>query len=137
MLSVLVSLYSVCRLFRVVKLMRTANPNLTFNERMIYVQIWLLVGFVLAYTAAYVSYKTMVSSALYLKLRAANKCFEMLQQLAICYICWSLGSSDQLRRFKLLFVKNKEGSRVTVKYELMADTHRHTSYFSEASEDFS
>jgi hypothetical protein len=135
-LSVLVSLYSVCRLFKVVKLMRTANSNLTYNERMIYVQIWLLVGFVLSFIGAYVVYLTVVSSAFFIKLYVASKCFELGQQLAICYICWSLGSSVQLRRFRLLLVKDNEGSRVTVKYELYSETHQHSSYISETSEDF-
>jgi hypothetical protein len=34
---------------------------------------------------------------------------DFLVQIAICYICWTMGSSAQLRKFEVVFIKNQKG----------------------------
>ena len=35
---------------------------------------------------------------------------DMLVQLAICYICWTMGSSARLRNVKCVIVPNEDGN---------------------------
>lgn len=42
---------------------------------------------------------------------------DMLVQLCICYICWTMGSSMHLRNFDCYLIQNSQGDYI-VKYEL-------------------
>lgn len=47
---------------------------------------------------------------IYTELQITETVTELLVQLAICYICWTMGSSAQLRRFNCEIQRSSEGT---------------------------
>lgn len=54
----------------------------------------------------------------YYKLQIVLVIVDTILQLAICYICWTMGSSVELRRYNLTLVSYGSGNSVSLKYTL-------------------
>ncbi len=57
-----------------------------------------------------------IASVIYVSLPV----IDIIVQLLICYICWTVGSSEQLKRFDCILIEDGQGGFL-IKYKLKQD----------------
>ncbi len=112
--STLISLYSIHKLFETIKELRQSNSNVEFNKWTLVFHSTFLICAVLANTIDVVTSALDIANML---IYCIVIIIDAILQLAICYICWTMGSDQHLRQFKCYIVKDVYGN-LQVHYEL-------------------
>ena len=115
LVSMTIALYSIAKLFVAVKTLQETDAKIDFNKwsmllHTVFVIFSSLVIMSDVATAVFAYQKMLVTEIVI--------CVDTILQLIICYICWTMGSSETLKRYKCNFIKDVQGG-VRVRYELI------------------
>ena len=114
-ISTSVTIYSICEIFAINKELSVTNPNVKINKKTMVLHSTLLIIQCSAVILANVPYKW--APQFYVKLWAVIPLIDMIVQLLICYICYTLGASEMLTRFDCYLIEDGQGNFI-VKYKL-------------------
>ena len=96
------------KIFKMVNEVRLTNPNLKFNKKLILMHVLLMIIQTSATVANSVRQASFFDSYSN-KLQIVMVFADLAMQVAILYICWSMGSSSQLRKFQFTLARNFQG----------------------------
>ncbi len=110
--SSLLTVYAVVKIFGTSKMLDASNSNVHLNKRamvlhslLLVIQCLFMIYFVVAYQQLLQGNNAFVMEPI----------VDLIVQLLICYICWALGSNSQLKMFDCLLIEDGQGG-LTVKY---------------------
>jgi hypothetical protein len=103
-MSTVITIYSICKIFETSKQLSATNQNVHINLRTMICHSSLLIVSSLIAIGYNTPYDKMprIASVIYVSLPV----IDIIVQLLICYICWTVGSSEQLKRFDCILIED-------------------------------
>jgi uncharacterized membrane protein len=114
-MSTITTIYAICKIFAINRELSLTNPNVKINKKSMVLHSTLLIIQCFVVFLANVSY--FWAPRFYNQLLTVLPMIDMIVQLLICYICFTLGASDQLTRFDCYLIEDGQGNFI-VKYKL-------------------
>jgi uncharacterized membrane protein len=114
-ISSAVTIYAICKIIAINRELSLTNPNVKFNKKTMVLHSTLLIIQCCAVILANVPYTwaERYNNIIW----AVMPVIDMIVQLLICFICFTLGASDQLTRFDCFLIQDRQGNFI-VKYKL-------------------
>ena len=113
--STITSIYAICKILAINKELSLTNPNVKINKKTMVLHSTLLI--VQSCTAILANIPWSWAPRYNIIIWAVIPVIDMIVQLLICYICYTLGASDQLTRFDCFLIEDGHGNFI-VKYKL-------------------